>query len=98
MGNTFRHASHVHVQEPRESVTAVRTRTSGPLRREGTPMRTRSPLTVLLAAALAAGGLTLAGAGTANAAVIDVSTAAQLRALIHITETTRPQVITGARA
>ncbi|MFD7748268.1 right-handed parallel beta-helix repeat-containing protein [Streptomyces sp. NPDC059698] len=45
-------------------------------------MRTRSPLTVLLAAALAAGPLTLAGAGPAHAAVIDVSTAAQLKAAL----------------
>ncbi|MET8840921.1 right-handed parallel beta-helix repeat-containing protein [Streptomyces rubiginosohelvolus] len=45
-------------------------------------MRTRSPLTVLLAATLAAGGLTLAGAGPANAAVIDVSTAAQLKSAL----------------
>ncbi|MFF8440306.1 right-handed parallel beta-helix repeat-containing protein [Streptomyces californicus] len=45
-------------------------------------MRTRSPLTALLAAALAAGGLTVVSAGPANAAVIDVSTAAQLKSAL----------------
>ncbi|MEW2067485.1 right-handed parallel beta-helix repeat-containing protein [Streptomyces sp. NPDC007346] len=47
-------------------------------------MRPRTPLTVLLAAALATGSLALAGAGPANAAaaVIDVSTAAQLKSAL----------------
>ncbi|MEU0758677.1 right-handed parallel beta-helix repeat-containing protein [Streptomyces microflavus] len=51
-------------------------------------MRTRTPFTVLLAAALVSGGLALTGAGTANAgavkaaAVIDVSTAAQLKSAL----------------
>jgi len=46
-------------------------------------MRTRTPFTVLLAAALAAGGLALTGAGPANAAaVISVSTAAQLKSAL----------------
>ncbi|MEV5677725.1 sheath polysaccharide-degrading enzyme [Streptomyces sp. NPDC052179] len=46
-------------------------------------MRTRTSLTALLAAALATGGLTLVAAGPANAAaVIDVSTAAQLKSAL----------------
>ncbi|MFB6908312.1 right-handed parallel beta-helix repeat-containing protein [Streptomyces bacillaris] len=45
-------------------------------------MRPRTPLTVLLAAVLASGGLVLTGAGPAHAAVIDVSTAAQLKSAL----------------
>lgn len=46
-------------------------------------MRTRSPLIALLATALATGGLTLVAAGPANAAaVIDVSTASQLKSAL----------------
>ncbi len=45
-------------------------------------MRPRTPLTVLLTAALASGGLVLTGAGPAHAAVIDVSTAAQLKSAL----------------
>ncbi|MYX13059.1 sheath polysaccharide-degrading enzyme [Streptomyces sp. SID8374] len=45
-------------------------------------MRPRIPLTALLAAALATGGLTLAAAPAGAAAVIDVSTAAQLKSAL----------------
>lgn len=45
-------------------------------------MRTRTSLTVLLATTLATGGLALAAAGPAQAAVIDVSTAAQLKSAL----------------
>ncbi|KAB2592274.1 right-handed parallel beta-helix repeat-containing protein [Streptomyces arboris] len=45
-------------------------------------MRPRTPLTALLAAALTTGGLVLTGAGPAHAAVIDVSTAAQLKSAL----------------
>ncbi|MGW1205746.1 right-handed parallel beta-helix repeat-containing protein [Streptomyces cyaneofuscatus] len=45
-------------------------------------MRPRTPLTVLLAAALATGGLALTAAPANAAAVIDVSTAAQLKSAL----------------
>lgn len=45
-------------------------------------MRPRTPLTALLTAVLATGGLVLTGAGPAHAAVIDVSTAAQLKSAL----------------
>lgn len=45
-------------------------------------MRPRTPLTALLAAALATGGLTLTAAPAHAAAVIDVSTAAQLKSAL----------------
>lgn len=45
-------------------------------------MRPRTPLTALLAALLTTGGLVLTGAGPAHAAVIDVSTAAQLKSAL----------------
>ncbi|MGW8886100.1 right-handed parallel beta-helix repeat-containing protein [Streptomyces sp. NPDC055749] len=45
-------------------------------------MRTRTPLTTLLVTALATGGLALATAGPAEAAVIDVTTAAQLKSAL----------------
>lgn len=53
------------------------------LSREGTPMRTRTPLPALLVTALATGTFALASAGTAGAAtVIEVSTAAQLKSAL----------------